>query len=188
MVIETKYAKAFKILCELEYSNKPEKFLHKNQNEEHLTIGGVYGRYDKTLDWTLIKDITFATKGDFKRASVMLYADEEIRLSVFNFFKKNYWNELRLDEVQSQLKCEEIFLSAVHIGVRSASKLAQRVIRAKDDGYIGDNSLKLLNAYNEQLFDNEFDNAEIVYYTKVLERKPELKYAWNGFLNRAYKV
>lgn len=188
MINDTKYARAFKILCDLEYSNKPELFLHKNRNEEFLTIGGIAERYNSELDWEFIRSIVLDCKGDFKRASEMLYSDRITRMSVFNLFKQNYWNKLRLDEVQAQNTCEEMFISAVHIGVVNASKLAQRVVHAEDDGVIGDISIKMLNNYDENLFDTEFDVRELGYYEKVLERKPNLKYARRGFVNRAYKV
>lgn len=188
MTTETKYQRAFKILREVEYSNNPELFLHKNKNEEFLTIGGVAERYNPTLDWEFIRNICLDCKGDFKRASEMLYADRKTRISVFNLFKENYWNLLKLDEIQDQNMCEELFISAVHIGVRNASKLAQRIVLAEDDGFIGENSVKLLNSYNGEKFDKVFDEAEIEYYEKVLERKPKLKYARQGFENRAYKV
>jgi hypothetical protein len=188
MVIETKFAKAFKILKDLEYSNKPELFLHKNRNEEYLTIGGVTEKWYPQLDWNFIREICQDCKGDFARASVMLHADNDTRISVFDLFKKRHWEKLRLDEIRDQNTCEELFISAVHIEKRNTVTLAQRIIGAKVDGWIGDETVRLLNAYDPDKFDVEFDQAELVYYQKTIGRNPDLKYAMKGFENRAYKV
>lgn len=186
--MQTKYATSFLILREVEYSNKPELFLHRNENEDLLTIGGVYEKWHKNLDWTFIRNILNSCGGDIERASILLHSDSKTLLSVFASFKTNFWDMNKLDEVQSQLMCNEIFLSSVHIGSKNAVKLAQRVVGVKDDGIIGNMTLKALNVFNEDLFDIEFDKKELEYYEKTIQRNPELKYAAVGFENRAYRV
>lgn len=177
-----RFYKAYKILRELEYSNDPKKFLHKNSNETGYTLGGIYQKANpKAVNWDFISSLVSLCDGDMQRASEMLYADGITRTKVLLYFKKIYWDTARLDEVQSQKICNEIFLSGVHIGVKNAIKLAQKQIGVLEDGIIGSITIKALNNYNEDRFDKEFDNLEIDNYKKM---KVFAKYS-NGFVNRA---
>lgn len=182
----TKFSRAYKKLKHLEFSNNEEKFLHKNQNEEELTLGGVYEKYHKTkLDWDFVHKILEICNYDYKRASVILFADRRTKVSVAMFFKTYFWDKLRLDEVQSQKICNEIFLSAVHIGLKSAVKLAQKQVGTLPDGIIGTLTIKALNRYDENKFDTEFDKLEIENYNNIIENNKSLNYAHKGFVSRA---
>lgn len=173
---------SYLILTKAEFSNKPEKFLHKNKSENHLTIGGIYAKYHKdAIDWTFIHEIIAACQFDIERASRMLYHDEVTYKSVYDFFKENFWDSIRLGELHSQNTANEIFLSAVHIGVKRAVELAQKTVGAKVDGLLGDRTIKCLNNYNEKAFDKEFDKTEIAFYKM---NNPDSIY-FDGFVARA---
>ena len=109
----TKFMKAYNKLKILEFGDNPKKFLHQNQNEKFLTLGGVYEKYHKNIDWEFVHKILDIC-GNMERASVMLFADASTKSSVALFFKKEFWDKMRLDEVQSEKICNEIFLSGVH--------------------------------------------------------------------------
>jgi len=229
-----KYHRAYKILKQKEFSNDPKQFLHKNQIEEHLTLGGVYEKFHKDkIDWHFVHNVlkicdfdlievnkmekernklkdTFplhdAHKAELqekikyiesklelqnkflKRASVMLFNDNDTRFSVAMLFKNDFWDKCRLDEVQSQKMCNEIFLSAVHIGVLNACKLAQKQVKVLQDGIIGNITIKALNRFDENRFDTEFDDLEIEYYQSLYVKNPKLKMNNNGFVSRAESV
>lgn len=181
----TKYMKAFKLLKVLEYNNSPEKFLHKNRNESHATIGGVYLKFwEKEVNADFIYNTLEICDNDYKRASTMLYYDSITRAKVASFFKIFFWDKCRLDEVQSQKICNEIFLFAVHVGVKNAVKTAQKQVGVSQDGIIGKITIKALNNFNENRFDVEFDTLELEYYKglEVFNKYP------NGFTNRSVAV
>jgi lysozyme family protein len=61
-------------------------------------------------------------------------------------YRKQYAMPIRFDDLPSGLDyC--VFDCAVHAGVRRASQFLQRVIGAKDDGFIGVNTMDALAAY-----------------------------------------
>lgn len=180
-----RFMKAYNKLKRLEFSNDPKKFLHQNKTEDHLTLGGCYEKWHKDkIDWHFVHNVVQVCNHDLERASEMLFADREIKTSVALFFKKEFWDKLRLDEVQSQKICNEIFLSACHIGSRNAIKLAQKQVMVLQDGLIGKYTLKALNAYNEKIFDTEFDKLEIENYSKMAVFETYK----NGFVKRAKAV
>lgn len=180
-----KFYKSYKILKELEYGDNPKKFLHKNKNETGYTLGGIYQTANpKALDWDFVESLVRLCEYDLPKASEMLFGSSEIRTKVLLFFKKNYWDIARLDEVQSQKICNEIFLSGVHIGMKNAIKMAQKQIGVVADGILGAITIKALNNYDERRFDKEFDDLEIDNYKKM---KVFEKYA-SGFVNRAMAV
>lgn len=183
-MIDTKFARAFKILKQKEYSNRPELFLHKNKLEKTHTIGGLYRLYNPAIDWDFVEKVIAACGNDIKRASEMLHADNDTRLSVFNLFKESYWNNLRLDEVHSEIICTHVFLSSVHIGSRKAAKILQRVIGVVDDGDIGNISIRAINNFNDAKFADLFKQRMEIYYDKVIEKNPKLAYARTGFSKR----
>jgi hypothetical protein len=183
------FVKAYLILSEVEFGDDPSKFLHTNKGEKGWTIGGIYELYNKDeIDWEFIRDILRVCNHKVKRASRILYADSETKRSVFDYFRKHYWDKILLDEVQDQSKANNIFLSAVHIGTRNAVKLAQKVAQVKQDGIVGQYTIKALNNYNETIFKSDFDKLEVSNYQNLIERNPNLEWARKGFLSRAYKV
>lgn len=124
-------------------------------------------------------------KKNIKRASRMIYADERTRQNVFQYFKANYWDIMRLSEVHSQKVANEMFLFGVVSGVKTSAKMAQSLVGASPDGIIGGISLKCLNNYNPDMFDRQFDNLEKNHFDLIIERNPSLAINKEGWYNRS---
>ena len=52
-------------------------------------------------------------------------------------YKKDYWDKIKGDNINSDEIAYEIFDTAVNMGVRTSSKIAQMVVGAYPDGFIG---------------------------------------------------
>jgi lysozyme family protein len=181
---------AFNIVNQFEYSNKPELFLHKNETEELSTIAGLYRKYNQhNVNWGLIDSLIELCNGDIKQTSKMLYANDTIQKQVISAYKFEYWDKARLDEVNSQLIANNIFVFGVNAGIVRAIKMAQEIVDVTVDGIIGVQTLSALNNYDEALFKMEFDRKEELYYQSIIDSKPE-KYAMyeNGWTNRLLAV
>jgi lysozyme family protein len=180
------FSKSYKLLTDAEFASNPKKFLHKNKTETHLTLGGIYERYHSlATNWQFVHSILDICEGSLERASVMLYNDDKTYSEVAEFFEKEFWLPMKLDEIQSQKVADEIFLSGVHIGKRNAIKLAQELVGAKTDGFIGNITIKCLNNYDERVFDKMFDKLEIDNYELMIEQNEKLAFYRDGFINRA---
>lgn len=104
------------------------------------------------------------------------------------FYKANYWDAMRLDEINSYQKQAEMFIFGVNAGCKNAIKAAQKVVGVTMDGILGANTLAAINAYNEVSFDKDYDRAEIAYYRAIISANPTLARYERGWVNRAEKV
>lgn len=143
--------------------------------------------YPYWIGWRKIKNVL---KGfaDIDHASKILYKDKELLELVRTFYKKVFWDKMRGDEITSQLKANEILIFGVNAGIKKAILLAQEVVGAEIDGVFGEKTLSKLNAYDEALFDKEFDRCEVGYYQKIVQKNPRFRVYANGWRNRAEAV
>jgi len=103
-----------------------------------------------------------------------------------DIYKRDYWDRICGDDIKSQLIAENIFDTAVNMGVRTASRLVQITLNISPaDGVIGSESLNVINTQNEQSFIAYFTLAKIARYTKIcLNDKTQSKFLL-GWINRA---
>lgn len=181
------FNEAFKILMRLEFSF-PENALHKNPTEKEWTFMGIYQKtHPSWKGWDEIL-AALAYGGDIKKISRMLFDSEDLQDEVWKFYKQNYWDMMRLDEVASQLKANEMFIFGVNVGVKPAIKAAQRIAGVVDDGIMGEISLAAINKIDEEKFDKEFDRAELEHYNMLIKQNPKLRVYANGWRRRAEAV
>ncbi|EJP75903.1 MULTISPECIES: glycosyl hydrolase 108 family protein [Campylobacter] len=181
------FNKAYERMLKLEFSSASDA-LHKNKNEKGLTFMGIYeGAHPSWRSWKTIKDILRACK-DMKEASRLLYNDLATKADVKEFYLKEFWQRMRLDEIIGQKIAEEIFVFGVNANHKPAVKLAQRIVGVKDDGIMGEQTIRALNLYNEVKFDKEYDEAEKAFYDKIIKLHPELDVNQRGWYRRAEAV
>jgi lysozyme family protein len=93
-----------------------------------------------------------------KNFEAKLEEDEPLQAHVFAFFKANFWNQLRLDDVNSQEIANELFDTAVNMSVHTAGEFLQRSLNVLNinqklfsdllvDGKIGQKTIAALNSY-----------------------------------------
>lgn len=92
-------------------------------------------------------------------------------------YKRDYWDVIKGDQINSQKVAESIFDFAVNAGVKTSSRLAQKVIGSNPDGIIGPNTLSLLNGYDWELFVCQFALLKIERYCEIVGGNPsQLKF------------
>lgn len=100
-------------------------------------------------------------------------------------YRRDYWNRIHGDDIQSQIVAETIFDVCVNMGVAGGSKLAQKTLAIKPaDGIIGPQSLAVINAADEDLFIAKFALAKIQRYTEICQADSSQKKYLLGWLNR----
>ena len=181
-----KIEEAFKKVIGLEF-NSPSNALHYNPGEHGYTYMGIYEyAHPEWSGWEIVHNALSIM--DIKGASIHLYDDQELTQSVMEFYKKEFWDKMRLDEVVEQHTAEEMFVFAVNAGIGSAVKVAQRIIGVTADGILGSGTIKALNGYDRSKFDTEYDAGEIAHYEKLVAANPDFKKNMNGWRNRALAV
>jgi len=86
---------------------------------------------------------------------------------VREFYKSNFWDRVRGDDITNQAIAETIFNFAVNTGVGVASKLAQLIVGTTPDGAIGPKTLERLNICTAQKFLTAYTLAKIQRYVNI---------------------
>lgn len=184
----SKFNKAMEILKLVEHSNRNDKLLHKNEGENGLTYFGIYqSAYPKLNMWKTIEGY-LRLEPDIKKCSVILSNVSDLTEEVYRFYKREFWDKMGLDKVNSSHICNEMFIFGVNVGWYNCNKEVQRMIGVVDDGIIGAKTIAKINEVDEEWFDKEFDKVEMAYYEKIVEQKPHLAKNLKGWLNRALVV
>ena len=89
---------------------------------------------------------------------------------VRGFYRTNFWNPMRLDDVANQDIARTLFDFGVNAGVKTAIKLAQVVVGATPDGQIGPKTIALLNMADPDLFLARFALAKLARYEQIVTR------------------
>ena len=181
------FNEAFQILMRLEFS-RPENALDKNPTESGWTFMGIYqDAHPRWAGWDEILGAA-ALGGDIEKISRALYSSEKLRAQVRAFYKETYWDRMRLDEINSQVKANEMFVFAVNVGIKPAVRVAQQLVGVVNDGIVGDQTVAAINRYDEARFDKQFDQAELQYYNGLIEKNQKFRIYANGWRNRALAV
>ena len=118
------------------------------------------------------------------------YPDVDIRnlteQQAREIYKRDYWDHIRGDDIQSQVIAEHIFDTCVNMGVKTGSRMAQSVLGIQPaDGVIGSASLAAINQADPTLFVAGFTLAKIARYAYICNRdKSQSKYLL-GWVNRS---
>lgn len=168
--------------------NSPANALHYNEGEKGYTFMGIYQfAHPEWKGWTRVLYAVRVSKS-MVEASKVLYADKELIELVREFYKVEFWDKMKLDQVVSQKIAEEMMVFGVNAGIGSAVKAAQKVVGVGVDGVIGSKTVAALNAFDGKVFDVEYDKAEIAHYEMLVAKNPSFVKFINGWKNRAVAV
>jgi lysozyme family protein len=99
-------------------------------------------------------------------------------------YKKNYWDKLKGDQINSQSIAEILFDYGVLSGIGKASKVIQELVGVSADGVIGP---KTIEAINNQDPKNLFDRIKMnrrSYFDQIVKNNPSQKRFLLGWNNR----
>ncbi|MEY2688809.1 MAG: hypothetical protein RL375_3007 [Pseudomonadota bacterium] len=111
----------------------------------------------------------------------------ELSKEVRRFYKEEFWDVVRADDITDQVIAESIYDFAVNAGVGTAAKLAQIVVGSVPDGRIGPATLAKLNAMDSGEFVAKFAVAKIARYAEICNRDKSQKEFLLGWINRTIK-
>ena len=113
----------------------------------------------------------------------------------FSIYKWGYWDKLSLDVCKSQVIANELFDTAVNMGVHKAATILQEALNACSgselviDGLIGPQTLGRLNLYfdgyaNESILLKTLDGLQFMHYWAIVEKDPRMKKFLRGWINK----
>ena len=101
-------------------------------------------------------------------------------------YKRDYWDKVKADDIQSQEVAENLFDTAVNMGPRTAGRLAQLALDIEPvDGIVGPQTVAALNSKDAEAFIAEFTIAKIARYAHICNRDKSQSKFLLGWINRA---
>ncbi len=97
--------------------------------------------------------------------------DPRLTPMVKEFYKTNFWDKMRLDEVENETVSYNMFDFGMNAGHIVAVKLAQAAVGAVTDGIIGPNTIGKLNAVDAELFEAKYALCKIERYIAISRKK-----------------
>ena len=96
--------------------------------------------------WKVIDEIKSINKNiTNKEMNAILKKNNSIIGEIKNIYKNKYWDKLYLDNLNSQKIAEELFDTAVNMGVSVAIKILQNSLKVKTDGKMTNDLIKIVN-------------------------------------------
>lgn len=182
------FKKSFDEMLNLELSS-PYNALHKNKGENGYTFMGIYeSAHPSWKGWEIIYR-TLELYKDLRKASYECYQNVFLAELVEKFYKENFWDKLRLDEIKSDRIADLIFKFGVNVGIKRAVRYAQMVANVRLDGIIGNNTINALNSLDSGYFEDRYKAEFIKLYDELVKRNPDKNSRFlNGWLNRVRKA
>lgn len=100
-----------------------------------------------------------------------------------DIYQQNYYIKPRINELPANIQAS-VFDMNINAG-RNSIKILQRLAGVEEDGVLGSQTLKAIQ--EENITPNQYADARIEYYKRVVANDPDKKKYLNGWINRANK-
>ena len=84
-----------------------------------------------------------------------------------DFYNKNYWDEMHLDDMKSQAVATKVLSNGVNLGTGAIGKLLQRAVGVTVDGQIGNHTIAAANAFGDVELMDKLVAAQTDYYWTI---------------------
>lgn len=145
--------------------------------------------------WGIVDRVRLLTP-DKERLERLLGADVELQNLVLDFYKKVFWDVMRLDEVLEQSICDELFESGINLNHEVVVEFLQMAINATnrngrdypdidEDGKMGPITVKRLNYHPRPAQVLKLLNCQQgVYYMNITRKRPSQEKFMTSWLSR----
>lgn len=171
---EKAYAKVKKF--EGGYANNP----NDRGGETYAGIARVH--FPEWKGWAIV-DTYKQSEHSSKELNKVLQGNGQLDVMVEHFYKVNFWNAIKGDEIINQLIADNIMDFAVNSGVGRAVKYAQRIVGTTEDGEMGPKTVKAINA-NTHDFVVKYKAARLSFLQKIVARDESQSVFLKGWTNR----
>ena len=119
------------------------------------------------------------------------FPDEDIKNLTIDRAKEiyweKYWQPMKLDSINDQESALELFDMGVNAGIRNATLIAQKIVKAMPDGILGPKTVFAINDYGTK-FVTEYKEARRMYYVDITINRPANIKFLKGWLRRVYNT
>lgn len=139
-------------------------------------------------NWGITRAVYAAWLG---RDPVTVSVDEVRRMprsEAVAIYKRNYWDAIGGDKINSYSVAYTLFDQAINRGVATAVKQAQKVIGSPQDGKMGPVTINAINRFSEAEFLSKYLGLSIQAYKDLAENRPKDQKFLQGWLNRVDSI
>ena len=138
--------------------------------------GDKYPGIFKRLD-----EIKAQANNNIKEINRIAFSDESFLAEIEKFYKDNFWDVIKGDEITDQSKAQALFDYAVNSGTSRAIKHAQEICGVTVDGKFGPATLKAIN--DKADFTNALCDRRTRFFEEIAKKGQNAKFL-KGWLNR----
>ena len=106
---------------------------------------------------------------------------------VRNFYKVEFWDRIRGDEIANQVVAESVFNFGVNTGMGVAVKLAQLIVGATPDGAVGDKTVEKFSNVEPEAFKKAYALAKITRYADICNKNRSQSKFLLGWIQRTLR-
>lgn len=92
---------------------------------------------------------------------------QALTLMISQFYKKNFWDVLKLDQVNDQQLANSVYDFGVNSGTSRSAKFLQRSAGVNDDGIIGKQTLHAVNSADRKVIYYDFNKRRETFYKSI---------------------
>lgn len=105
-------------------------------------------------------------------------------------YKRDFWDQIRGDQIEDQALANKVFDLAVNMGVSRSIRLLQEAcglcgLPLAENGIMGTPTVTVINMCNSGALLTEFKALAAGYYRALVHQHPALQRFLNGWLRRA---
>ena len=127
--------------------------------------------WPKWLGWTIIDDI----KKKYGKTAAIINkygrANRDLNCLRLNFYKENFWDVNKLDQIKDQQLADSVYDFGVNSGTGRAAKFLQQAVskfsRVTIDGQIGPQTLSAVNAVPADKLHAEYNRLRQEFYISI---------------------
>lgn len=121
-------------------------------------------------------------KSKYKALETLCKGNVQFKQEMASFYKKEFWDKIKGDEIECQEAANAIYDFAVNSGVKRAVEYAQKTLNLMVDGIMGVETLKAINDAGVKFVNHYCDNR--AEFFKAIANKGQNAKFLNGWLNR----
>ena len=135
--------------------------------------------------WALVDKIKASGGGNHSIPSLNeALVNAELQSMVLEFFKANFWDMIKGDQITDQAVANKVYDAAVNMGAGTAIRMVQKAVGVPVDGIIGPHTIAAINAMTEADELAKFKSVREEHYEEIVGAHPEDQKYLKSWLGR----
>lgn len=122
-------------------------------------------------------------KANYKELEKLCLGNTEFKSQMDSFYRKEFWDKIKGDLIESQEVANALYDFAVNSGVSRAVKSLQEILGVAVDGSLGNKTLEAINKQEGKALCNKLCDKRKAFFEAIAKKGQNAKFL-NGWLNR----